>query len=78
MAATTEFNLNLLAPVSEGTVVDKQELYDAVLTDVIGGLMTRIQYVITAARTLPDAVDAALDAWVAGERAPAHCRGGDV
>lgn len=54
---------------------DKQELYDAVLTDVIGGLMTRVQHVITAARDLPDAVDAALDAWVdyAGER-PALAR----
>ncbi len=54
---------------------DKRELYDAVLTDVIGGLMTRVQHVITAARTLPDAVDAALDAWVdyAGER-PALAR----
>jgi len=54
---------------------DKQELYDAVLTEVIGGLMTRIQHVITAARGLPDAIDAALDAWVdyAGER-PALAR----
>jgi len=54
---------------------DKQELYDAVLTDVIGGLMTRVQHVITAARDLPDAIDAALDAWVeyAGER-PALAR----
>jgi len=54
---------------------DKQELYDAVLADVIGGLMTRVQLVITAARNLPDAIDAALDAWVdyVGER-PALAR----
>src|SRR5689334_12948661 len=54
---------------------DKQELYDAVLTDVIGGPMSTVRHVFTAARGPPGASDAALDASVdyAGER-PALAR----
>lgn len=49
---------------------DKRALYDAVLSDLIGGLFARIQTVMTDSASLPTSVEAAVDAWVSylGER----------
>jgi TetR/AcrR family transcriptional regulator len=54
---------------------DKRALYDAVLGELVGGLMTRLQGILGGDSSLADSIEAAVDAWVSyvGER-PAIAR----
>jgi len=54
---------------------DKRILYDAVLAELVGGLLIRLQNVIAGGSSPADSIEAAVDAWVdyVGER-PALAR----
>ncbi len=43
---------------------DKRELYDAVLSEVVGGLQVRIEEALSSPAPLPERLEAAVGAWV--------------